>query len=286
MRWAGRRESENVEDRRGVSGRTVAVGGGGIGLLIVALIVMLCGGDPRVLFQDQEPLGRSVPQNQQPIQTNEREEQAKKFVAVVLADTEDVWNEIFRKSGVQYREPKLVIFRDQIQSACGFTSAAVGPFYCPADEKIYIDLGFFDELENRFGAQGDFARAYVIAHEVGHHIQKLLGTMDKVNALQARMSEAKANDLSVRLELQADFYAGLWARRTQEMKGVLDQDDIPEALGAANAIGDDRLQMEGQGYVVPESFTHGTAQQRMRWFKRGWNTGDIRQGDTFSIANP
>lgn len=285
MRWRGRRESSNVEDRRGIGGRTVAIGGGGLGLLVLALVVTLCGGDPRFLLQ--RPDGTSAPNSrQQPVQTNPKEEEAKKFVSVVLADTEDVWNDIFRKNGKAYREPKLVIFRDRVQSACGRTSAAVGPFYCPGDMTIYIDLGFYDELKSRFGAPGDFAQAYVIAHEVGHHIQNLLGTMDKVNALQARSSQAKANDLSVRLELQADFYAGVWARYTQEMKGVLDQDDIPEALNAARAIGDDRLQKEAQGYVVPESFTHGTSQQRMRWFKRGWDTGDLRQGDTFSVANP
>jgi len=237
-------------------------------------------------FYNQEPVGRSAPQMPQQQGYSQREEEARKFVAVVLADTEDVWNDVFRKSGGQYREPKLAIFRDHMKSACGFTSAAVGPFYCPADETIYIDLAFFDELESRFKAQGDFARAYVIAHEVGHHVQNLLGTMDKVNELQARVNETRANDLSVRLELQADFYAGFWARKNQQMKNVLDQDDIPEALGAANAIGDDRLQMRSQGYVVPESFTHGTAQQRMRWFKRGWDTDDLRQGDTFGISSP
>lgn len=285
MRWRGRRESSNVEDRRGIGGRTVAIGGGGLGLLLLALVVTLCGGDPRFLLQ--RPDGTSAPNSrQQPVQTNPKEEEAKKFVSVVLADTEDVWNEVFRKNGRTYREPKLVIFRDRVQSACGRTSAAVGPFYCPGDMTIYIDLGFYDELKSRFGAPGDFAQAYVIAHEVGHHIQNLLGTMDKVNALQARSSQAKANDLSVRLELQADFYAGVWARYTQEMKGVLDQDDIPEALNAARAIGDDRLQKEAQGYVVPESFTHGSSAQRMRWFKRGWDTGDLRRGDTFSVANP
>lgn len=285
MRWRGRRESSNVEDRRGIGGRTVAIGGGGLGLLVLALVVTLCGGDPRFLLQ--QPDGTSAPNSrQQPVQTNAKEEEAKKFVSVVLADTEDVWNEMFRKNGRTYREPKLVIFRDQVQSACGRTSASVGPFYCPGDMTIYIDLGFYDELKNRFGAPGDFAQAYVIAHEVGHHIQNLLGTMDRVNTLQARSSQAKANDLSVRLELQADFYAGVWAHYTQEMKGVLDQDDIPEALNAAKAIGDDRLQKESQGYVVPESFTHGSSAQRMRWFKRGWDTGDLRQGDTFSVANP
>jgi hypothetical protein len=285
MRLDEERESTNVEDRRGVGGRTIAIGGGGLGILLLALVVMLCGGDPRFLLQ--QPIGSSVPQGrQQPYQTNPREEEQRKFVSKVLATTEDVWGNIFRKNGRTYREPKLVIFRDQVQSACGYTSAAVGPFYCPGDMTIYIDLAFYDELKSQFGAPGDFAQAYVIAHEVGHHIQNLLGTMDQVNALQARSSEARANDLSVRLELQADFYAGVWARHTQEMKNILDQDDIPEALNAAKAIGDDRIQMRGQGYVVPESFTHGSSQQRMRWFKRGWDTGDLRQGDTFRVANP
>lgn len=289
MRLGGERESSNVEDRRGLGGRGIAIGGGGLGILVLALIVMLCGGDPRALFQDGNPIqpnGGQQQQQNQPYKGSPREEEQKKFVAKVLATTEDVWGDIFRKRGVKYREPKLAIFRDQTQTACGRGSAAVGPFYCSADETVYIDLSFFDELETKFRATGDFAQAYVIAHEVGHHVQHLLGTMDKVNALQQRSSEERANDLSVRLELQADFYAGVWARNTQEMKNILDQDDIPEALNAANSIGDDRLQKEGQGYVVPESFTHGTSEQRMRWFRKGWDTGDIRQGDTFNVSRP
>jgi predicted metalloprotease len=287
MRLGGERESLNVEDRRGFGGRGLAIGGGGLGVLVLALIIMLCGGDPRFLFQDGNPTQPGPQQGrQEPYKGSPREEEQKRFVARVLATTEDVWGDIFTKRGVRYREPKLVIFRDQTQTACGRGQAAVGPFYCSADETIYIDLSFFDELESRFGAAGDFAQAYVIAHEVGHHVQNLLGTMSKVNSLQQRSSEERANDLSVRLELQADFYAGLWARNTQEMKNILDPDDIPEALRAANAIGDDRLQRQSQGYVVPESFTHGTSEQRMRWFRKGWDTGDIRQGDTFNTPSP
>jgi predicted metalloprotease len=200
----------------------------------------------------------------------------------VLAETEDVWNTELQKRGVQYREPHLVLFTDRVESACGLASAAVGPFYCPEDEKVYLDLGFFDMLHERFGAPGDFAQAYVIAHEVGHHVQKLLGIADQVHAMRDRVSETEYNQLSVRLELQADFFAGVWARHTQQMKQVLEEGDLEEALRAATAIGDDKLQKESQGYVVPDSFTHGTSEQRVRWFKRGYETGDMSQGDTFS----
>jgi hypothetical protein len=257
-------------------------------MLLLVLLVILAGGDPRALLEqvaEEPPRGGSVPaQRQAPVDPQEQE--LREFVGVVLADTEDAWHEIFRQRGVQYREPKLVLFRNKVESACGYASAAVGPFYCGADEKLYVDLSFYDDLKKKFGAPGDFAQAYVIAHEVGHHVQNLLGTMGKVNALQRRMSKEEANQLSVRLELQADFYAGVWAHHAQKMKSVLDAEDINEALEAATAIGDDRLQMRGQGYVVPESFTHGTSQQRRRWFKRGWDSGDLRQGDTFNVPNP
>ena len=202
----------------------------------------------------------------------------------MLANTEDVWSDLFRQMGRQYREPKLVLFGDQVESACGLDGAAVGPFYCPGDEKLYLDLSFFNELETRFRAPGDFAEAYVIAHEVGHHVQKLLGTMDRLESARGRLTEQENNQLSVRLELQADFLAGAWAHYAQK-KGVLESGDIEEALGAASAVGDDRLQHETEGYIVPDSFTHGTSEQRIRWFRKGFDTGDIRQGDTFNTRS-
>jgi predicted metalloprotease len=276
MRWRGRRQSENLEDRRGISGRGIAVGG--LGGIIVLVIALLLGADPQQLLE-QLPSGEQS--GGAPRATTPEEEELRQFVGVVLADTEDVWAEVFRREGSDYPHPKLILFTDQVQSGCGFAGAAVGPFYCPPDQSVYIDLGFYDELKSRFQAPGDFAQAYVIAHEVGHHIQNLLGTMDRVNAAQRGMSKAEANQLSVRLELQADFLAGVWAHHAQ-MKGVLDPGDIDEALRAASAIGDDRIQRQSQGYVVPDSFTHGTSEQRIRWFKKGFETGDIRQGDTFS----
>lgn len=283
MRWRGERESENVEDQRGGfgGGRTVAVGGG-IGTILLLLLALLFGVDPRALLQ-QTP-NQPAPGGQSGRPVNTGDDELKQFVSVVLASTEDVWRDIFRRGDEQYRNPKLVLFSDQVRSACGAATAAVGPFYCGGDEKVYIDLSFYRELKTRFRAPGDFAQAYVIAHEVGHHVQNLLGTMQKVNSLQRRMSEADANRLSVRLELQADFYAGVWAYYAQK-KGVVEPGDIEEALRAASAIGDDRLQRESQGYVVPDSFTHGTSEQRVRWFRRGLETGDIRQGDTFSARS-
>jgi hypothetical protein len=282
MRWRDRRQSENIEDRRGLSGGRIAVGGG-LGTIIIVIIVMLLGGDPRQFLQ-QLPQERAQPGSESSRPVNPAEEELKQFSAVVLADTEDVWNEVFRQISRQYREPRLVLFSDQVQSACGIAGAAVGPFYCPGDEKLYLDLSFFQELKTRFRAPGDFAQAYVIAHEVGHHVQRLLGTMDQVNAAQSRMSKEQANQMAVRLELQADFLAGVWAHYA-EKKGVVEPGDIEEALGAASAVGDDRLQREGQGYVVPDSFTHGTSEQRVRWFRRGLETGDIRQGDTFNARS-
>jgi predicted metalloprotease len=281
MRWSDRRQSSNVEDRRG-SGRGLAVGGG-LGTIAVLVLALLFGADPRQLL-DQMRSG-SAPDN--PTATrraNPAEEELKRFVSVVLADTEDVWKERFREMGGQYREPTLVLFSDQVRSACGLAEAAVGPFYCSGDEKVYIDLSFYNELKTRFRAPGDFAQAYVIAHEVGHHIQHLVGTMDKVNSMQGRVSKAEGNQLSVRLELQADFLAGVWAHYANQ-KGIIEPGDIEEALGAATAIGDDRLQRETQGYVVPDSFTHGTSEQRVRWFRKGFETGDMRQGDTFNTRS-
>ncbi|MBA3255489.1 MAG: neutral zinc metallopeptidase [Pyrinomonadaceae bacterium] len=278
MRWREGRQSENVEDRRGMSRGGMAIGGG-LGGIVILLIALLLGADPRQLLE-QLPSDGQAPATQSSRPTNPEEEELRQFVGAVLADTEDVWNDIFRQLGRQYREPTLVVFTDQVQSACGVAGATVGPFYCPGDEKLYIDLSFYRELKTRFRAPGDFAQAYVIAHEIGHHVQHLLGTMDQVDSARRRLSEAEANQLSVRLELQADFLAGAWAHHAQK-RGVLEQGDVEEALTAASAIGDDRLQGESQGYVVPDSFTHGTSEQRISWFRKGLETGDIRQGDTF-----
>ena len=280
MRWRGERQSSNIEDRRGIGGR-VAVGGG-LGTIVVLILALLFGADPRQLLE-QVPSGPSSEvQSSRPL--NPEEEELKQFVGVVLGKSEDVWNDVFRRNGSQYREPTLVLFTDQVQSACGMAGSAVGPFYCPADEKVYIDLSFYDELRRRFKAPGDFAQAYVIAHEVGHHVQNLLGISDRVDAMQRRVSQSEANQLSVRLELQADFFAGIFARYVQN-QGILEPGDIEEALGAASAVGDDQIQRRTTGYVVPDSFTHGTSEQRLRWFKKGYDSGDMRQGDTFSATS-
>lgn len=280
MRWIGRRQSDNIEDRRGMPGGKLALGGlGGCGTIIFVVLALLFGADPRKLFEQLPNAGQGPQQTSRP--TNPQEEELRQFVGVVLAETEDAWTDIFRQLGRQYRKPTLVLFTDQVESACGVAGSAVGPFYCPGDEKLYIDLSFFQELRTRFGAPGDFAIAYVVAHEVGHHVQNLLGTMDRVHSAQRRLSEGQANELSVRLELQADFYAGVWANYARN-RGIVEPGDIEEALGAASAVGDDRLQREGQGYVVPDSFTHGTSEQRARWFRRGFDTGDVRVGDTLN----
>lgn len=273
MRWIGERESENVEDRRGSGGGGLLVGGG-IGSVVIAVIVMLLGGDPSELLQ-----GSSEQQTTQAPVGPQADDEAAKFTKVVLAKTEDVWTKIFAEQGERYVKPRLVLFRQATQSGCGTASSASGPFYCPADQKLYIDLSFYDELRERFGAPGDFAMAYVVAHEVGHHVQKQIGVMDKVDQLRGQLSRVENNRLSVRLELQADFFAGVWAHYNQDR---LEPGDIDEALTAANAIGDDRIQQETQGRVVPDAFTHGTSAQRMYWFKKGYKTGDINQGDTFN----
>ncbi|HEV3471156.1 MAG TPA: neutral zinc metallopeptidase [Pyrinomonadaceae bacterium] len=282
MRWRGGRASTNVEDRRGMGRGGLAVGGG-LGTLVLVLLAAFCGVDPRQ-FLEQVPNegGPSAPAERRT--GNPEEDELAQFVRVVLGNTEDTWNEIFRRQGGQYREPTLVLFTGQVQSACGVAGASVGPFYCPGDEKVYIDLSFYRELRARFRAPGDFAQAYVIAHEVGHHIQHLLGTMDRVHASQQRLSEGQANQLSVRLELQADCYAGVWANAA-ERQGVVEPGDVEEALTAASAIGDDRLQRESQGYVVPDSFTHGTSAQRVRWFRTGLDSGDVRRCDTFNTRS-
>jgi predicted metalloprotease len=281
VRWREGRQSDNVEDRRGMGGKGLAVGG--IGSVVVLIIAFFLGVDPRQLLNGGD--SSQAPGTQATRSVNPEEEELKAFSSSVLANTEDVWTDVFRQNGQQYRPPKLVLFTGRVQSPCGTSTSAVGPFYCPGDQKVYIDMSFYRELKSRFRAPGDFAQAYVIAHEVGHHIQNLLGAMDKVDSMRGRVSGHQANDLSVRLELQADFYAGVWAHYAQR-KGLLEAGDIEEALNAATAIGDDRLQKESQGYVVPDSFTHGTSEQRMRWFRRGFETGDIRQGDTFNIRSP
>jgi len=280
MLWKGRRTSSNVDDRRGISGGGIAAGGGIVGLIIFVLYQFLGGGSG-----DSSGLEQFIPQANQTEMTAEEkaaDDERAEFVKVVMADTEDVWNQLFSQSGEDYAEPTLVLFRNAVQSACGSANSAMGPFYCPGDNKVYIDLSFYQDLQSRFNAPGDFAMAYVVAHEVGHHIQNLNGTADKVQRLRSRLSETEYNRYSVMMELQADFLAGVWAHHAQKMKGILESGDIEEALNAANAIGDDRLQQESQGRVVPDAFTHGTSAQRMRWFKKGFETGDVRQGDTFN----
>lgn len=277
MKWIGRRQSDNVEDRRGMTGGKIAVGGGLIGVIII-VINLLMGGDPNtVLNQIQE---QTTQQSSAPI--DPAEDEMAKFVSVALADNEDVWKTIFEENGKTYEEPTLVLFRDATESGCGNASSSSGPFYCPADRKIYIDLSFMEELKTRFGAKGgDFALAYVLAHEVGHHVQNLLGTSGKVHDRQSRLSETEANKLSVALELQADFYAGVWAYHNQKMNNVLEEGDIEEALSAAGAVGDDAIQKKIQGQIVPDAFTHGTSEQRIEWFTKGYKTGDISRGNTF-----
>lgn len=276
MRWSDREESTNIQDIRGGSGGRFKLGIGGV--VLVVAIALLTKQNPLTLLnqvsgsQDGGSTKEYVP--------SAHEEELRKFTAVTLKDTEVVWHDIFKKMGREYKEPVLVMFTDQVQSGCGLADAGMGPFYCGNDDKVYIDLSFYDLMKQRFGAKGDFAQAYVIAHEVGHHVQDELGTLDKVHELQSHMSKSEANKYSVKLELQADFYAGVWANHAQQMAS-LDEADIQEALEAANAIGDDTLQQQAQGHVVPDAFTHGTSEQRMRWFMKGWRSGDIRDGDTF-----
>ena len=284
MRWQGRRQSSNVDDRRGSRGKKIAVGGG-IGTIILVIITLLSGGDLGDVLRLVTGDGNTPSVNSAPAATSAEENQLADFVSVVLADTEDVWSKIFQQQGNTYQEPTLVLFTGTDQSACGYAQAATGPFYCPADQQVYIDLSFQQTLSQQLGAGGDFAMAYVVAHEVGHHVQNLLGITDQMQAQRSTLSQEEYNELSVRLELQADFLAGVWAHHAEEMYDILEAGDLEEAMQAANAIGDDRLQQESQGYVVPDSFTHGTSAQRMRWFKKGFETGDINQGDTFSTQN-
>lgn len=285
MRWEFGRRSTNVEDRRGtqISGPVV---GGGIGAIVLSVIVALLGGDPGVILNQREaPSTRPRTESPQ-TQGSAANDRMADFVSVVLADTEDTWHTLFRQMGRTYVDPKLVLYSGAVESACGFARSAVGPFYCPADQKLYIDLSFYQDLKTQYHAPGDFAQAYVIAHEVGHHVQNLLGISDKVHALQSRVDRVKANQLSVRLELQADCFAGIWANHADRSRHILEEGDVEEALNAASQIGDDRLQSQAKGYVVPESFTHGSSAQRVRWFKRGIQTGNPAQCNTFEVANP
>ena len=283
MLWKGRRQSSNVEDRRGISGRTM-VAGGGLGTVVLVVLYLLLGGGKGDDLQNILPTtGASSTENRQ-LTTAEKEQGD--FVSVILAETEDVWHSLFNTAGKTYREPKLVLFSGMTQSGCGYAQAAVGPFYCSGDETVYIDLDFLSDLQNRLGAQGDFAVAYIIAHEVGHHVQNLLEIMDQVQEQRAAgLDERESNDLSVRMELQTDFLAGVWAYHAQRTKNFLEEGDVEEAVNAAGAVGDDRIQNRTQGYVVPDSFTHGTSAQRKNWFLKGFKSGDPDQGDTFNTPN-
>lgn len=282
MRWGDGRRSENVEDRRGVHvSRRIA--GGGIGTILLVLVAMYFGIDPSIILnQSQTPIpGAGAPTRSEPYSASPEENRLAEFVSVVLGDTEDTWRTLFRGMGQTYQEPKLVMFSGSVESACGMASAAVGPFYCPMDQKVYIDLSFYSDLKQRFGAPGDFAQAYVIAHEVGHHVQNLLGIAEKVNSLRSRASEGESNRLSVMMELQADCLAGVWAHHADKARQILEEGDIEEALNAASMIGDDRMQRRSRGYVAPDSFTHGSSTQRVRWFKRGLESGSLGQCNTF-----
>ena len=279
MKWIGRRQSGNVEDRRGISGKSIA-GIGGVGGIIIAIIFALMGGDTSQIFNALE----NSTQEQETSQSETRYDSLAQFTAVVLADTEDVWDSLFTGMGETYVKPTLVLFTNSVESACGNASSSVGPFYCSGDSKVYIDLAFLEELQAKIEAEGDFAQAYIIAHEVGHHVQNLLGILDKVHAKKSSLSESEYNDLSVRLELQADFLSGVWAHYAQKMKSILETGDIEEAMNASAAVGDDKIQMKSQGYVVPDAFTHGTSKQRTKWFMLGFNSGDLAKGDTFGAT--
>ncbi|AZG08042.1 neutral zinc metallopeptidase [Pigmentiphaga sp. H8] len=282
MRLDNGRESSNIEDRRGGGPRLAGRGSLGIGAIVLALVAMYFGVDPSVVLDLASGPGQSVQETSGPPPADDKQAQ---FVSKVLADTEDTWGQIFTASGSRYTEPRLVLYSGATNTACGTGQAAMGPFYCPGDARVYLDMSFFEEMQRRLNAPGDFARAYVIAHEIGHHVQNLTGTADKVNRQQRRSSQVEANQLSVRMELQADCYAGVWAYHANRARQILEPGDVEAALNAASAIGDDRLQKEAQGYVVPDAFTHGTSAQRVRWFKRGLETGNPGNCDTFSAAS-
>ena len=277
MKWTGRRQSGNVEDRRGMRPGRMAVGGG-LGTIVILIIAALFGADPRDIINNAP-----VQQTQENVPVDPAQEPMKQFVSVVLADTEEIWAQIFAQQNAQYQKPWVVLYSEAVESACGFATAASGPFYCPPDQKVYMDLTFFDELKSRFNASGDFAVAYVVAHEIGHHVQNMMGLTDQVHSMQGQVSQEEYNQMSVRLELQADFLAGVWAHHAQNRLKIIEPGDIEEALGAAAAVGDDRIQKQTRGTVVPDAFTHGTSAQRVTWFKRGFQTGDLSQGNTFDL---
>lgn len=279
MRWKDRQGSSNVEDKRGLS--TKGIVGGGIGTILIALVVYFLGGDPGQLLENTQTQSSQTSSEYKP---SAEEQELAQFTSVVLAETENVWSELFRREGLTYEYPKLVLYTNSVQSACGVSGSSTGPFYCPGDKKVYIDLSFFSELRDRFKAPGDFAMAYVIAHEVGHHVQTLLGTMNKMNSLRSRLSEKDYNKYLVRLELQADYFAGVWAHYVERMN-ILEEGDLDEALNAASSVGDDRIQKNSQGYVVPDAFTHGTSAQRQKWFYKGFKSGDMNGGDTFNARD-
>jgi uncharacterized protein len=293
MRQDDGRESENIEDRRSMGvGRGLGrrgFPGGGLGIAAVAVVALMLGVDPRIIFTAVGYLSSNTApaptQSSGPVRTSPQEEQMKKFMSVVLADTEDTWGQIFQQAGSHYEQPKLVLFTGQVQSACGYAQAAMGPFYCPGDHKLYLDMSFFNDLATRHNAPGDFAQAYVLAHEVGHHVQNLLGVAHQVQAAQQRGGRSQGNQLQVRMELQADCFAGIWANHANQFRKILEPGDLEEAMTAAAGVGDDRIQRQSQGYVVPESFTHGSSEQRMRWFNIGAKTGDLSQCDTFKANN-
>lgn len=276
MRWKGREGSSNIEDRRGLTGKGLI--GGGIGTIIIALVVYFLGGDPTQILETSQ---NTNTQNVSEYKPTAEEQELAEFTSVVLAETENVWEKLFKQEGLSYEYPKLVLYTNSISSACGYSGTSTGPFYCPGDRKVYIDLSFFNELRDKFSAPGDFAIAYVIAHEVGHHVQTLLGTNDKLNSLRDRLSKKEFNKYLVRFELQADYFAGVWAHYVERMN-LLEKGDLEEALNAASSVGDDRIQKSTQGYVVPDSFTHGSSEQRQRWFKKGFKSGDMNGGDTFN----
>jgi predicted metalloprotease len=283
MRWQGRRTSDNVEDRRGIGGKGLAVGGG-LGGLVIVVLYFLLGGNPSDITQNLQ-VDDTTSSGTASATLSEHDKEMGQFVSTILASIEDVWRARFQAMEQTYVEPKLVLYSGQIESACGYAGASSGPFYCPGDSKVYIDLSFLEDMQRQLGAQGDFAMAYVIAHEVGHHVQNLLGINDQVEKLRGRMTEKQYNQVSVRMELQADFLAGVWAHYANLEKDFLEAGDIEEGINAAGAVGDDRIMKRSQGYIVPDAFTHGTSEQRARWFKKGLETGDIRQGDTFNAAN-
>jgi len=281
MKWKGREESGNIEDRRGISGGKM-IAGGTLGTLAIVVIVWLLGGDPSQIINSLQSQGQETAVADSSVIRAEADQA--EFASVVLKDTEDIWHMIFKENGRTYVEPKMVLFSGSAETACGFSSSATGPFYCPGDQKVYIDLSFLEDLQQKLGATGDFAKAYIIAHEVGHHVQNQLGITDKLSNMRGRTSESEYNNASVRLELQADFLAGVWAHYAEKTKDILEEGDVEEALNAAAAVGDDRIQMKSQGYVVPDAFTHGTSEQRRRWFLKGYKTGDMNEGDTFSAS--